>query len=234
MNDITMGSLSEGYPYRYKSGEVEAVSAVKLHIRDIDFPCVAAKSALAANHIETVVGDDLQTGTSDKVILAALQNFATRPSAEVMMAFVAVFPKTSLLSEILFEKYMWQWLYRLHVADRREHQWDPNVSSDPASPNFGMSFGGKGFFIIGLHPNASRLSRRAPMAMIAFNPHAQLKRLKAVGKYDRLRQVIRIRDTTLQGHINPMLSDHGINSEASQYSGRAVPKGWSCPYFAEL
>jgi FPC/CPF motif-containing protein YcgG len=136
------------------------------------------------------------------------------------------------LSEIAFERHLWILLQSLYEADRDEFDWDPEVSNDPKSANFGMSIGGTAYFVVGLHPNASRLARRAPMAAAAFNPHSQFRRLKQDGRYDRLRRAVRDRDITLQGEANPMLADHGEVSEAAQYSGRKVFAGWTCPFQA--
>ena len=40
--------------------------------------------------------------------------------------------------------------------------WDPRVSDDPANPHFAFSVGGTAFFVVGLHPQASRIARRTP------------------------------------------------------------------------
>jgi FPC/CPF motif-containing protein YcgG len=65
-----------------------------------------------------------------------------------------------------------------------------------------------------------------------FNPHAQFEQLRAQGRYQPLRDRIRARDVALQGHVNPMLVDHGRESEAKQYSGRVVDADWRCPFAA--
>ena len=41
---------------------------------------------------------------------------------------------------------------------------------------------------------------------------------------------IRERDLHLQGTVNPMVADHGQDSEARQYSGRQVGPGWAAPF----
>ncbi len=65
-----------------------------------------------------------------------------------------------------------------------------------------------------------------------FNLHEQFERLRADGRFDRMRDTIRRRDTDLQGSLNPMVRDHGEQSEARQYAGRAVPDRWSAPFSA--
>ena len=45
-----------------------------------------------------------------------------------------------------------------------------------------------------------------------------------------MQQLIRGREFALQGTINPMLSNFGEQSEARQYSGRAVDADWNPPF----
>ena len=84
--------------------------------------------------------------------------------------------------------------------------------------------------MVGLHAHASRLARRTPWPMLAFNLHEQFERLRTGGRFDALQRAIRARDLAGQGSINPMLSDFGDRSETRQYSGRAVPDDWRCPF----
>ena len=104
------------------------------------------------------------------------------------------------------------------------------VSPDPEDPHFSLSFGGEAFFVVGLHPNASRAARRFPRPTLVFNLHDQFERLRAEGRYERMREKILERDVALTGSVNPMLARHGEASEARQYSGRAVGDDWQCPF----
>jgi FPC/CPF motif-containing protein YcgG len=108
-------------------------------------------------------------------------------------------------------------------------EWDRSVSPDPRDSHFSFSFAGQAFYVIGLHANSSREARRFPWPTLVFNPHEQFERLRTDGKWKRMQQTIRERDTQLQGSINPMLSDFGERSEAPQYSGRAVGEDWQPP-----
>ena len=100
----------------------------------------------------------------------------------------------------------------------------------PGLADFSFSLRGKAFFVIGLHPNASRLSRRYRCPALVFNLHEQFETLRRQGRYDRMRDVIRKRDAALCGSINPALRNFGEKSEARQYSGRAVREDWRCPF----
>jgi FPC/CPF motif-containing protein YcgG len=143
--------------------------------------------------------------------------------------FVAAFVDPAPEDEEDFEARLWAQLGALSAADPA-HGWDPEVSDDPDDPSFSFSFAGHAFFIVGLHPESSRLARRFGWPVLVFNPHAQFQRLRADGRYFRLRETIRARELALQGSLNPNLGDFGESSEARQYSGRAVEPGWACPF----
>ncbi len=128
---------------------------------------------------------------------------------------------------------MWAQHQSLHELDRQQFGWDSSVSSDPEESNFSFSFAETSFFIVRLHPQSSRLSRRFRLPTIIFNAHAQFERLRELQQFERLQQTIRARDLKLQGSLNPNLSDFGTQSEARQYSGRAVEENWKCPIHAQ-
>lgn len=195
------------------------------------FPCVGAKAALGQGLLDILDAGDLRLADFDAKIVAALQSFAERALDESAFAsFCVVFPETPRLTEAQFEHALWQRLQALHDLDSQQYAWDAAVSSDPKDPDFGLSIGGRGFYVIGLHPGASRPARRFGQAAIAFNLHSQFDQLRAEGRYGKLQESIRERDVSLAGSVNPMLAPHGVKSEAPQYSGRIVPANWACPF----
>jgi len=197
------------------------------------FPCVGAKSAAAQEGIAFFEGGDLRDGGCDEALLAQLQVFAARTREdELFISFVALFPRTPRLDERGFEDALWQRLQALHRLDRRNFLWDPSVSSDPASPEFSLSLGGRAFYIVGVHPGASRKARRFGCAALVFNLHSQFETLREDGRYGKLRSAITDRDFAYSGSRNPMLKQHGESSEARQYSGREVGAQWRCPFSA--
>src|SRR5690606_22688662 len=145
-------------------------------------------------------------------------------------SFAALFPEDAVADEADFERRLWKHLQQMHDFDARRHPWDGGVSADPADAQFSFSIGGRAWYVIGLHPKASRKARRLGTVALVFNPHAQFQDLRARGKYLVVRDQIRRRDVELQGTVNPMLADHGVDSEARQYSGRAVGPSWDCPF----
>ena len=145
-----------------------------------------------------------------------------------LTAFVACFVAPVPGGERAFEQLLWRTLQQL--SDLDAHPWATDRRADPEDPKFSFSFGGVGFFVIGLHGGSSRLARRFAWPTLVFNPHVQFDRLRSKGQYAHFQSVIRTRDITLQGTINPMLSDFGEQSEARQYSGRSVGPHWECPF----
>jgi len=198
------------------------------------FPCVGAKSALAHEGIEFFEAGNLRSGEGDAALLARLQQFAAGAAPDALfVSFVALFPRTPRLDERSFETALWQRLQAMQRLDARAHAWDPSVSADPASPQFSLSLGGRAFYVIGVHPGASRKARRFACAALVFNLHSQFEALREDGRYEKLRAAITERDIAYDGTANPMLKAHGEASEARQYSGRQVGESWRCPFSAQ-
>jgi FPC/CPF motif-containing protein YcgG len=146
--------------------------------------------------------------------------------------FVAVFRQPTAQTEAEFERSLWRQLQQLNHSDAEHFAWDQTAQSDPTDPQFSFSFAGQALYVIGMHPNSSRLARQFRWPALIFNPHEQFERLRADGKWKRMQQTIRERDVQLQGSVNPMLSDFGESTEARQYSGRAVEADWRAPFTA--
>lgn len=202
-------------------------------IADQDFPCVGAKSALARHQIKAVVARSITSAWNDLEMHAALMEFVASYRAEdkLFQSLAMIFEGPVDLDEATFEANMWDRIQSIADKDAwlgQEH--DQRVSSDPENPHFSLSFGGEAFFVVGLHPNASRPARRFPVPVMVFNLHDQFERLRAEGRYEKLRGAILDRDMAMAGSINPMLSRHGELSEARQYSGRVVGTEWRCPF----
>lgn len=205
----------------------------EVFIGDQAFPCVGAKSALAKNQLNYYLADDIRTSASDEKITKELQEFAQSCATDSMfVSFVVIFQNSEPLSEIEFEHYLWERLQGMHNTDVLKYDWDEKVSSDANSPDFSMSIGGKGFYVIGLHPDSSRPARQFSKPALVFNLHSQFELLRDAGNYDRMRNIILQRDEKLSGAQNPMLAQHGQSSEARQYSGRVVEENWKCPFHA--
>ena len=214
-------------------------------------PCVAARAAFNAGaHRFGLYGPPASPGAAAD-LAADLRRFLTDgPAAAArgesgddpyqFATFIAVFDAPGRPGavpdrfahtddpEAAFEAALWAQLAALHAVDG--DPWDPATAADPAHDKFSFSFAGTSFYVIGMHPDASRPARRFPRPALVFNLHAQFERLRASGRYEKMRDVIRDRDRRQTGSMNPMLTDFGRRSEARQYSGRVVGDDWRCPF----
>ncbi len=198
-----------------------------------DFPCVGAKSALGKGQMDILVARDLTSAWDDLRILPALAVTVAKYRADraLFRTTVVLFEGPTELTEDEFERHLWARAQSLSDKD----QWlgyrpDPSVSTDPEDPHFSLSFAGEAFFVVGLHPGASRPARRFRTPAMVFNLHDQFQVLREQQRYEKLRSSILSRDEKLAGSINPMLARHGEISEARQYSGRVVGDDWKCPF----
>jgi FPC/CPF motif-containing protein YcgG len=214
----------------------KAYEDFRAHISGDDFSCVGAKAALNGDLFRIGFYGEMNAPETNRVLAHDLQAFAVeqKEATTNYASFAAVFAAPVIEDESAWENSLWTQLKNLHELDRRQFAWDSAVSSDPEDVHFSFSCAGTGFFIVGLHPQSSRLARRFSRAAMVFNPHAQFDRLRELEQYERLQKTIRAREMKLQGSLNPNLSDFGTQSEARQYSGRAVEENWKCPFHAQI
>ncbi len=207
----------------------QSVTEMVAHDR---FPCLGARSVFRRDNAVIGIYDTLGGEPSTRALLDDLAAFAEGVDSQAGFAsFVAIFRGPMVRDEEQFEELLWDQLRGLHAAD--EHAWNPHVSTDPSDDHFAFSVGGTAYFVVGLHPMASRLARRTVAPTLVFNLHEQFEALRASGRFERMRDTIRHRDEHLQGSTNPMVSDHGHGSEARQYAGRVVGDDWVAPFHEE-
>lgn len=198
-----------------------------------DFPCVGAKAAKAQNQLRVIKAGALDRARHDVEIRAAIGDFIAELERDgpQLQTLVVLFDGPAGLDEAGFEAALWNRLQALRNMDVAAGQpWARDVSDDPGSAQFSLSLRGEPFFVVGLHPAASRPARRLGFPAIALNAHRQFEALRADGRYDQMKQIIRDREKAGTGSINPMLADFGEGSEAAQYSGRAVGADWTAPF----
>jgi uncharacterized protein len=207
-------------------------AALRAFVQSDNCSCVAAKGAVAAGGYRFGYYPGFKNSEALEGVARDLAAFvAERPSIRSRYAsFIATFEELTCGDERWFETNLWRILQRLHDLDARYNPWNASVASDPASPQFSFSFAGTAFFIVGMHPNASRQSRRFFMPALAFNSHDQFNTARQTGDFDRIVTAVRKRELTLQGSLNPELREFGTRSEARQYAGRATEDDWKCPF----
>lgn len=200
-------------------------------IGDKGFPCVAARTAMAREHIAFLVLDHFACPQDDREILRFLYEFIIRfrEANGSLFTAVIIFKEPAEITEAVFDDLLWAKLQALSILDAENFNYDKRVSAKPTDPHFSFSLGEEGLFIVGLHPGSSRPSRKFEYPGIVFNPHAQFEALRESGHYEKLKKIIRQRDIRYSGSVNPMLADFGDSAEARQYSGRRYGPDWTCP-----
>ncbi|AHM58306.1 hypothetical protein D770_00140 [Flammeovirgaceae bacterium 311] len=214
------------------------VESVAGQLRDFillkEHPCIIARSTIRSGAccfgLYPELGSNSATAGLSRDLATFLEKRKNNP--DTYASFMAVFEQPLNMSELLFEKLLWKQLQLLQQASAPHYLWDNTTSPDPDDKNFGFSFGGKAFYVVGMHPNSSRKSRQFTHPMLVFNMHEQFEAMRTKGAYEKVKTVIRRNDKRLQGSNNPMLQDFGHASEAKQYSGRAVSENWKCPFHA--
>lgn len=200
-------------------------------IADSKYPCVGAKASINTDQYRLGIYEGMASEKTTQQLRVDLKKYAqeTIDAESDYLTFIAYFTD-EIHAELAFEHKLWAQLQKLNDFEGHKDNWDPSVSSNPEDDNFSFSFGGTAFFIVGLHPKASRLARRIKHPALAFNLHRQFDKLRENDQFENMKKVIRDRDREYQGSINPMVEDFGEGREAPQYSGRRVDKDWKCPF----
>src|SRR5688572_19047130 len=208
------------------------IEAFLQHIREREFPCIAAKTAQATDQVHCMVADHLACPKDDETIVKFLYGFVDgyRKSPNTFNSAAIIFRGPDQTSEETFDNLLWQRLQAMSDLDARHYHYDPRVDRDPSSPKFSYSLKREAFYVIGLHPASSRAARRFQYPALVFNAHEQFEKLRQANKYEPMKRAVRKRDEKLSGSVNPMLTDFGEASEVFQYSGRNYDKNWKCPF----
>lgn len=210
-----LAALKDGFVARFKA-----------FVAHPKFPCVGAKSAMNRDRMRFGLYDTLSSDDSARRLCEQLADFSgeyPQPGSDPV-SYVAMF-RDPVANEDEFHRRLWTHLQAMHDIDSASHPWDHRVSADVDDARFSFSIASRAFFVVGLHPQASRLARRAPFPCLVFNFHDQFEAMRQDGRYAKLQDAIRARDVALQGAINPVLARFGEASEAHQYSGRAAAPG---------
>ena len=195
------------------------------------FPCVAAKDAMAKGNIRLFVADSIACPKDDKAILDFMYSFTDfyRKSGKGFYSAAVIFKHPKIINEEMFDALLWQRLAALSSLDALQYQPDNRVASNPKDSNFSFSLMEEAYFIVGLNPMSSRPARRFKYATLVFNPHAQFETMKKDTRYEKMKAIVRKRDVSFSGSVNPMLTDFGEASEVYQYSGKNYDSQWKCP-----
>lgn len=220
---------------------VPTVATVRHSIERIlkarDYPCVAAIRSLANDECRIGVYENFGSGRSSAALASNLYLFLEeqRQTQSPFLSYWATFPDPIKgghldMDETEFENKLWHELSCLAAVAGFESKWDPRFSSDPESQGFCFSFAGSAFFVVGVHPRASRKSRQFPYPALVFNVYTQFETLMKNGQYDPMVRTIRRREKAYEGSVNPMVIEYGEKWESIQFSGARNPSDWRCPF----
>jgi uncharacterized protein len=215
-----------------ENSEKEIAELYLNYLRNKNFPCVAAREAAAREQIPIFVAGHMACPRDDSSILNFIYSFVDefREKTDVFHSAAVIFKLPEIQDEQLFDNFMWQRLQALSDLDATKYRYDERVDADPNSENFSFSLKEEAFFVVGLHPNSSRLARQFAYPVLTFNPHALFVKLKEAEQYSKMKNIVRKRDLAYAGSVNPMLDEYGLSSEVYQYSGRQYNNDWQCPF----
>ena len=202
------------------------------HISSQEFPCIGAKASVTKGQTDVLVAENICCPNDDVEILHFLYNFIDnlRNDESLFQSVSILFKGPEHLSEEDFEKSLWTRLQALSDLDAKKYEYANGVSQNPKSADFCYSIKEEAFFILALHADSSRESRKFEYPVIVFNSHQQFEKLKESGTYNKMQSIIRKRDVDYTGSINPMLSNFGERSSAFQISGKKHESNWECPF----
>jgi FPC/CPF motif-containing protein YcgG len=188
------------------------------------FPCLGGASAVRRGDYRFALYGELGSPGAAAACADDLRAFVAESpvSRNPVAVFVAAFDGELITSEAGFELALWRQL-------RAVHEHDPSSDSAPFGPSGeedpGFYFADRDFFIVGLHPAASRWARRFAWPVLVFNALSHADALRAMGKTERMRERILARDHELQGTMNPSLDA----CQLAQFSGAPASTDWHCP-----
>jgi uncharacterized protein len=226
---ITWYRIVDGRLQPAAGGETDRV-AVLMHdqfratILSAAFPCLGGAGAVRRGDYAFAAYDALGSSSAISASATHLREFlAGRPAERhPVSVFVTAFTGPAALTETRFEELLWAHLMGLRRLDTADFA-DCSVCIDACDPGF--IFEGREFFVVGLHPAATRWSRRFAWPVLVFNSLTHAVPLRQSGKHERMRQRILARDRRLQGSDNPSLGA----SQLAQFSGRQVGPDWLPP-----
>jgi Uncharacterized conserved protein len=201
-------------------------------IQSPNYPCIAALKTLSTSQYRMGVYGELGSGKFSRRLAEDLIAFkeAQKDTGSLELSLFAVFPDLTDFTEEEFEDRLWQELSYLTGHAGIDTTWDPRFSDNPEDENFCFSLAGSAYFVVGLHKNSSRLSRRLTHPTLVFNVYEQFRELDRRGRYQAMIAANRKRDLQFQGSVNPMSEKYNDVWESIQFSGRNNSAEWRCPF----
>ncbi|MEU7145748.1 guanitoxin biosynthesis heme-dependent pre-guanitoxin N-hydroxylase GntA [Nocardia sp. NPDC046473] len=212
--------------------KTQARAELEEFIQSKPFSCLGARAALKRDTIThghyQLLGDEESAKEHHQDLAEYARSLPGTLSDKSFRTFVATFDAPGLLAELEFEQLLWQHLQLVHDIDSKENAPDTRFASDPGQSTFGFQTAGHAFFVVGLHPGASRASRRFTRIAAAFNSNVQFVLMG--DSFTRMQEKIRGREVTNNGSVNPSFTTYEYTQPARHFSGRFTEDDWKCPF----
>lgn len=162
-----------------------AHDAFRTFVLDEKFSCLGAKAVIRRGTCRFGVYDQFGSPAATQGLARDLAALAQerRGFEGDFTTFVAICRKRTIAGELAFERRLWLQLDAVHTLDRVHDAWDERVSDDPHDDDFSLRLAGQAFFIVGMHPHASRASRRFGWPTLVFNAHEPFEHLREKGQF---------------------------------------------------
>ncbi|RJQ77852.1 guanitoxin biosynthesis heme-dependent pre-guanitoxin N-hydroxylase GntA [Amycolatopsis panacis] len=202
-------------------------------IQSTEFSCLAARAALKRGTIEhahySALGDPDSVRDNYRDLLEFARDLRPALSDRSFRTFIATFETPrEVLDEREHERLVWRHLQLMHDIDSRTYGIETGATSDPEEPNFGFHVAGHAFFVAGMHPGASRASRRFQRPAMAFNSLTQFMLLGE--KFFTMQDAIRKREQVTNGSVNPSFTTYEYRKPSRHFAGRMTEENWKCPF----
>jgi FPC/CPF motif-containing protein YcgG/predicted heme/steroid binding protein len=202
-------------------------------VKQPSYPCVCARSTLYLNKYKFKYYDS-KVNIKNNTLASDLSNFlleqaeiwkSSNNKDRMLTTFVACF-KQEEFSEQQFEFDLFTQLEHLHSLDNHDYSNKKNTTIFPHSFNFG----GRSFFIAGLHSNSSRRARRFTYPTLVFNALDQFEMMEE--SYSEIHRMNCKRESVFDwdNNYNPMIDLIPRLGACVAFSGRQIdPETWTCP-----
>lgn len=191
------------------------------------FACVGAQSSVKGENYAFCAYPNMTTvSTAEGLchdLIAFKQQFnlpgINKVKGAPFLTFVAAFSGPNIADQIDGIKHFYTLLKQLHEQDKKYFKWGgvdhaQYVSNDVNSPDFGFSLSGDAFFMPFLYSYSGSPARISSIPMVVFNAHVIFAKLRQINAFERLKTLIRSRQTW----VHPALGDHGDVKEFDQYA----------------
>lgn len=212
---------------RSKQVEIE----IKKLLSQKNYPCTPALRSFNRGEYQVGLYKKFGSGYHWKELRQDLLFFIKKQKEtnSPYLTFWAVYENLDM-DEVDFEANLWNELSHLTSEELKGIDWPMGDSSNPNDRKFSFCIEGEPFFVVGLHPKASREARKFKWPVLVFNLFSQFELLKIQGVFDSTVKNNRKLDVKFSGSVNPMAKKYGEKWESIQFSGKNNPISWKCPF----